>query len=130
MILRILFLSLILSCQGPSTGPMPDLFSPVGKYLQTGDCDRLSNWFADNLDLEVLGMSNNCSRNQARLILKDFFEDNPPTSFELLHKSNKDSMRYAIGHLTAGGESYNVIIYIKSADGRNFIEHLAIRPLK
>jgi len=106
---------------------MPDLFSPVGKYLAAGDCDRLSYWFADNLELEIKDISNNCSRNQARLILKNFFDENPPSSFEVLHKSAKESFRYAIGQLTAGGESYNVVIYIKSTDGKNFIEHLAIR---
>lgn len=106
---------------------MPDLFSPVGKYLATGDCDRLANWFADNLELEIRETSNNCSRNQARLILKVFFDENPPSDFVVLHKSAKESLRYAIGQLTAGGESYNVVIYIKSSGGKNFVEHLAIR---
>lgn len=106
---------------------MPDLFSPVGKYLASGDCERLAYWFADNLDLEVKDESTNCSRNQARLILKGFFDENPPSGFKILHKSTKESLRYAIGQLTAGGESYNVVIYIKSSGGKNFVEHLAIR---
>jgi len=106
---------------------MPDLFSPVGKYLASGDCDRLSNWFADNLDIEVADQPTNCSRNQARLILKDFFDENPPSNFAILHKTTKESLRYAIGQLTAGGETFNVVIAIKSSDGKNFIEHLAIR---
>lgn len=106
---------------------MPDLFSPVGKYLESGDCDKLSSWFADNLELEIQDESINCSRNQARLVLKEFFKQNPPSNFVILHKSTKDSLRYAIGQLIAGGESYNVVIYIKSSEGKNYIEHIGIK---
>lgn len=108
------------------TEVMPDLFSPVGKYLKSGDCDKLASWFADNLELEIMEKSISCSRNQARLILKEFFNQNPPSDFVILHKSTKDSLRYAIGQLIAGGESYNVVIYIKSSEGKNFIEHIGI----
>ena len=32
-----------------------DVFTPIGKYIQSGDYDKLSAWFADNLELNILG---------------------------------------------------------------------------
>ena len=39
---------------------------PVWRY------EKLSAWFADNLELNIMGAINNCTRNQARLIIKNF----------------------------------------------------------
>ena len=93
-----------------------DVFTPIGKYLQSGDCDKLSAWFADNLELDMLGAVNNCTRNQARLIMKNFFTSYTPKKFTIIHKSGKVPMKYAVGSLSAGGERFRVILYVKTTD--------------
>ena len=72
---------------GPSTAQEgnQDVFTPIGKYLQAGDCEKLSAWFADNLELDMLGAVNNCTRNQAKLIMKNFFTSYTPKKFTIIH---------------------------------------------
>ena len=50
-----------------------DVFTPIAKYIRVGDADKLSAWFADNLEIVVISQTNDSSRNQARQIMKSFF---------------------------------------------------------
>ncbi|MCF0178013.1 MAG: DUF4783 domain-containing protein [Bacteroidales bacterium] len=108
---------------GQSSG---DVFVPIGKYMETGDTDGLSAWFADNLEIDIQGTVSNCTRSQAKQIMKQFFAKNAPTKFEILHKSGRSPMTYAVGNLNAGGVQYRVIIYVKAADDKNMIQQLRI----
>ena len=114
----------VLSASAQEGGP--DVFTPIGKYLQSGDYDKLSAWFADNLELDMLGAVNNCTRNQARLIMKNFFTKYTPKKFGIIHKSGKAPMKYAVGTLSAGGERFRVILYVKTSDTQSHIEQLKV----
>ena len=103
-----------------------DVFIPIAKYMEAGDSDKLSVWFADNLQLDVLGTINNCTRNQARLIMRNFFSNKTPKSFKIVHKSARPPMSYASGDLDAGGSQYRVTIFVKTVDGRNEILQIKI----
>lgn len=120
-----LFAAAAIGCR--AQGPAPaDIFAPICKYLSRGDCDRLSEWFSDNLEIEILGKSSYCSRNQAGRILKKFFDEHTPRNFEILHRTTQATMRYAIGILTAGGETFRTVICVNSPGERNYIEYLTV----
>lgn len=103
-----------------------DVFTPISKYIQYGDCEKLSAWFADNLELDILGAVNNCTRNQAKLIMNDFFGKYTPKKFSVIHKSGKAPMKYAVGTLNAGGEKFRIILYVKTSDGISSIQQLKV----
>lgn len=103
-----------------------DVFIPIAKYFEAGDSDKLSVWFADNLQVDVQGTVNNCTRNQARLIMRNFFTNNTPKSFKVVHKSARPPMSYASGDLDAGGHQYRVTIFVKTVNGRNEILQIKI----
>ncbi|MBO4536708.1 MAG: DUF4783 domain-containing protein [Bacteroidales bacterium] len=118
----------LLLTAGPSSAQDngQDVFTPIGKYIQGGDYEKLSAWFADNLELDMLGAVNNCTRNQARLIMKNFFSKYTPKKFSIIHKSGKAPMKYAVGSLSAGGERFRVILYVKTTDTDSHIEQLKV----
>lgn len=95
-----------------SQGNGNDVFVPIVKYIEQGDADKLSAWFADNLEICVAGGTNDSSKNQARQILRSFFLQNTPQSFEITHTAGRPNMKYALGILKAGGEVYNVTIFV------------------
>lgn len=103
-----------------------DVFAPIGKYIQAGDCEKLSAWFADNLELDILGATNSCTRNQAKRIMKNFFNNYTPKQFTIIHKSGKAPIKYAVGTLDAGGEKFRLILYVKMDDSRGSIQQLRI----
>lgn len=126
---KILLLSLVALLSGgqaPEQDTSRDVFTPISKYIGSGDYESLSVWFADNLELEVLGAVSNCTRSQAKLIMKDFFAKYTPKEFSILHKSGKSPMKYAIGILDAGGEHFRVILYVKITTEVNYIEQIKV----
>ena len=106
-----------------------DVFVPISKYISQGDGESLSAWFADNLEVSVRQTSNNCSKNQARQIVKTFFEANAPRSFTISHTAGKGNKKYAIGTLKTGGETFLVTLFV-SIDGSGYkIQHLKIETM-
>ncbi|NCB18201.1 MAG: DUF4783 domain-containing protein [Bacteroidia bacterium] len=103
-----------------------DVFVPISKYIQNGDAERLSAWFAPNLEMDILGNSNVCSKQQAKQILKEFFNEYSPKTFEIAYKSGKAPMKYAIGSLNAGGSKFRVTLFVKTQQNGNFIQQLRI----
>ena len=106
-----------------------DVFNPIAKYLAKGDADKLSAWFSDNLEVTIFSRSNDSSRNQARQIVKTFFKSYTPRSFEINHKAGRSNMKYALGTLNAGGELFNVTIFVSYNDADYRIQHLKIERI-
>ena len=103
-----------------------DVFVPIGKYIQMGDSDKLSAWFSNNLELDILGSVSACSKVQATQIMKDFFVKYTPKSFSIVHKSGKAPLTYAIGNLSAGGEMFRVTLFVMTHEKGNQIQQLRI----
>lgn len=126
-ILLVLFLSLFtINAANAQGNGQQDAFTPISKYMQSGDYEKLSAWFADNLELDILGSINDCTRNQAKMIMKNFFSKYTPKKFNIIHKSGKAPMKYAVGTLTAGGETFRVILYVKTSDEGSYLEQLKV----
>ncbi len=103
-----------------------DVFVPIAKYIQNGDAERLAVWFAPNLEIDILGTNNVCSRQQAKQILKEFFVEYSPKSFNIQYRSGKPPMKYAVGNLNAGGSKFRVTLFVKTQQEGNFIQQLRI----
>lgn len=106
-----------------------DVFVPISKYLSQGNAEALSAWFDDNLDISVISNGGTCSKSQAKQILKSFFESYSPRSFEITHTSGRANMKYALGNLSAGGETFSVTIFVGCQDGKYLIQQLKIERI-
>lgn len=107
-----------------------DVFNPISKYLRLGDAEKLSAWFSDNLEITIFADSNDSSRNQARQIMKSFFNSYTPRSFEITHKAGRSNMKYALGTLNAGGEVFMVTIFVNYQNNSYKIQHLKIEHVE
>lgn len=125
----ILMMSLLSSYATRAQDSGYDVFNPISKYLSHGDAEKLSAWFSDNLEMTIFSDSNNSSRNQARQIMKSFFNAYTPRSFEITHKAGRSNMKYALGTLNAGGEVFIVTIFVNFKDNGYKIQHLKIERI-
>ena len=103
-----------------------DVFIPIAKYIKQGDAEKLSAWFADNLEVTVFSNTHDSSRNQARQIVRSFFESYTPSTFQIEHTAGRNNMKYALGHLKAGGEVFEVTIFVSIKDQTYKIQQLKI----
>lgn len=106
----LLFAGLSVSAQQQSGSY--DVFVPISKYISQGNTDALSAWFADNLDITVLSKGGNSSKNQAKLLVDSFFNTHTPRSFEVTYTAGRGGMKYALGNLSAGGETFLITIFV------------------
>ena len=106
-----------------------DVFVPISRYLGNGEAEKLSAWFSNSVEITILGESNTCSRSQARQILKSFYASYTPRSFEITHKASQGNMKYAIGNLKAGGETFVVTVFLCMKDNCYDIHQLKIERL-
>ena len=106
-----------------------DVFVPISKYIAAGNAEALSAWFADNLEIAVLAKESDASRAQARQIVKTFFDNFTPRSFNVTHTAGRANMKYALGTLKAGGETFNVTIFLSCKENSYRIQQLKIERL-
>ncbi len=124
-------LSVLLSCfNGNAAADSYDVFVPIAKYLGRGDAERLSAWFDDNLEITIMSTTNDSSKNQAKQILKAFFDNHNPRSFEIGHTASRSNSKYALGFLNAGGEVFEVTIFVSDCGGRYKIQQLKIDRIR
>ncbi len=97
-----------------------DVFNPITKYIRLGDVEKLSAWFSDNLEITVLSDTNDASKSQAKQILKSFFDTYKPRAFDIKHTAGRDAMKYALGTMVAGGDAFQVTIFV-SLQGTNYL---------
>lgn len=125
-----MILTLASFCAGASAQDKGfDVFNPIAKYIASGDADKLSAWFSDNLEVTIFSSSNDASRNQARQIMRSFFKSYTPRSFEIGHKAGRSHMKYALGTLNAGGEMFFVTIFVSLKDDGYKIQQIKIERL-
>ena len=103
-----------------------DVFNPIAKYIRMGDAEKLSAWFADNLEVSIFSNTNDSSRNQAKQIIKSFFDSYTPRSFNINHTTGRSNMKYALGSLNAGGEVFEVTIFVNYKDNNYKIQQIKI----
>lgn len=103
-----------------------EVFIPIAKYIRQGDAEKLSAWFADNLEITLFSTVNDCSRNQGRQIMKSFFAAHTPRSFEITHTAGRGNMKHALGQLIAGGERLEVTIFVSYKGDGYRIQQLKI----
>lgn len=121
--------AMLFCVQAQAQSERNDVFTPIGKYMVKGDADCLSAWFDDNLEVCVASQESNASRAQAKQILKTFFDAYTPRSFDITHTAERANMKYALGNLSAGGETFTVTIFVSAKSDGYKIQQLKIERL-
>ena len=113
-----------------AAGDSYDVFNPISKYMASGDAESLSAWFSDNLEISIMSSTSDSSRNQAKQILKTFFASHTPRSFEINHMASRSNSKYALGYLNAGGEMFEVTIFVSKSKDSYKIQQLKIDRIR
>ncbi|HCN84043.1 MAG TPA: hypothetical protein DIT07_10560 [Sphingobacteriaceae bacterium] len=94
--------------------------------LKFGNVDQVANRFYDYIDLKLPGEDGvNINRNQAKNLLKIFFNKNGIKGFEKESDRSDGSTKMITGRLPNGANGFNISIVLRQISGRNVI--LAIR---
>jgi hypothetical protein len=94
--------------------------------FRTGNSTSLTNHMAKRVELYVLENERNCSKEEARVILQNFFEANQSNNFIVLHEGGKYAYRYIIGTLVTINGNFRVYYLLKDDNQNPLIQQLRI----
>ncbi len=82
--------------------------------FKSGNAKDIVSFCNNNIELDILGNENICTKAQALQIIKSFFELHPAMNFTILFEGGKVTSQYAIGKLTTSKGTFRVNLLFKS----------------
>lgn len=102
-------------------------FDEIVKAIRNGQVNDLSAYLANSVECDILGQSEVYSKAQTVQVIKDFFTQNKPKSFSVLHQSGKNQVKYLIGsYLTITGKTFRITCFIKQTEDSYLIQQIRI----
>lgn len=98
--------------------------------LKSGNITELSKYFDENVELTLPVKSDNYSKAQAQLVLKDFFTNNTAKGFELKHKGDSPGGQYCIGTLETSSGSFRAHVFMKTKGNKDVVKELRFQSIE
>jgi len=104
-----------------------DVIDDIAGSIRSGNPKNISRFFIDNIDLKVIEQEDVYSKQQAEMILKDFFSKHPVKAYTVAHKSDpKNGSQYVIGTLETTNGKFRTYFLIKTAGAQTLIQQFRI----
>ena len=92
--------------------------------MRSGNANQLSKYFDSRVDISLPGKSDNYSKSQAEMILKDFFNNNEVKSFQVKHKGEQNGSQFCIGLLQTSTGNYRTKFFMKQKGDQQVVQEL------
>ncbi len=102
----------------------------VVNALKSGNAVQLSRYFDIRVDITLADRSDNYSRTQAEMIMKDFFSTNDVRTFELRYKGENNGSRYCLGTLKTRNGDYRTRLFMKQKDNHQVLQEISFQTLQ
>jgi len=110
MLVLNLFLTLFLWLSNPDQG---GTIEPIVSAIESGSSSDLARFFDSSISMNVNGQQGEYSKNQAEIVLKDFFKKNPSRGFSLVFQNeNPGSLSTYVGEYSSNPEKFQVFIKV------------------
>jgi hypothetical protein len=104
-----------------------DVIDDVASAIRSGNPKNISKFFIESIDLKVIKQEDVYSKQQAEMILKDFFSKHPVKSFTVAHKSEpKNGSQYVVGALETTNGKFRTYFLIKPSGSQTLIHQFRI----
>lgn len=99
-------------------------------YITSSDHQAIANLCGDFVEIETDKYEETTSKNQVSFILKNFFTNHPPQSFEYSHiGTSPGGSKYAIAAYTSTkGQEFLVVVKFKAKGKRLLIDTIKFTP--
>lgn len=97
--------------------------------MRSGNASQLARYFDERIDLSLPGGSDNYSKTQAEMILRDFFASNPVKDFQVKHKGKSDGSEFCFGVLVTKNGSFRTKLYMKQKGDLQLLQEVGLQKL-
>jgi hypothetical protein len=126
---KIIFLSMI------AAGFLLTAFKPIAGLdevitaLKTGNAQEFAKYIDDNIEISLPDKSDNYSKAQAVMVLKDFFNNNGVNGFEVQFKGENGASQFCVGKLNTKSGSYRTTVFMKTKQGKQLVKEIRFQSL-
>lgn len=106
-----------------SFSPLFSIDDVVGA-LRSGNSSELAKYFDNRIDISLPGKSDNYSKSQAELILKDFFATNEVKDFQVKHKGENNGAQWCVGILQTNNGKFRTKLFMKQKGDKQVLQEL------
>ncbi len=92
--------------------------------LKNGDAVLIARFFDNTVEITMPDKSNNYSKNQAEVVLKDFFNTNGIKGFDVIHKGENAGSQYCIGTLVTKNGSFRTTVFMKQKGDKQLLQEI------
>jgi hypothetical protein len=97
--------------------------------LKSGNAQEIGKYIDDNVVISLPDKSDNYSKSQAVMVLKDFFDNNGVTGFDVQFKGENGGGQYCIGNLKTKSGTYRTTVLMKSKSGKQVVKEIRFKSL-
>ena len=98
--------------------------------LRSGNASELAKYFDDNVELTLPDKSDNYSKAQALLIVKDFFSNNDVKGFDLKHKGDSPGGHFCIGTLQTKVGNFRTNVFMKAKGNKEVVTLIRFQTIE
>lgn len=92
--------------------------SNISNAFKQGNASALTSSMSGEVDMAVPGSSRKCNASEAASMLADFFSNNRPTGFSVVHHADKKESGFFVAKLQTGKGEFRVNVTYQ-AKGKN-----------
>ncbi len=119
MLSLILSVFLWIAVPGPVENSAANI-GPVVSAIESGSSSDLARYFDSSISMNVNGQQGEYSKNQAEIVLRDFFKKHPSQGFSLVFQNeNPGSLSTYVGEYSSNQGKFQVFIKV-SQNTNNF----------
>lgn len=98
--------------------------------MRKGSASELSKYFDTRIDITVPGKSDNYSKSQAELIIKDFFASNEVKGFQIKNQGKQNGVEFCVGMLQTRNGKYLTKFYMKKKGDAQVVQELGFEMVE
>lgn len=126
---KIIFLSSLVIFFVASAFTAPPGLDDVVQALKTGNAQEIGKYIDDNIEISLPGKSDNYSRSQAVMVLKDFFNNSDVTGFEVLFKGENGGSQFCVGKLYTKSGNYRTTVLMKTKESKQLVKEIRFQSI-
>jgi hypothetical protein len=97
--------------------------------LRTGNATELAKYVDNNIELSMPSKTDNYSRQQAIIILQDFFTSNGVKGFEVKHRGDNGGSQFCIGTLQTRSGAYRTTFFMTEKNGKTLVKEIRFQSM-
>ena len=123
VLLAILISITALSASAQGRSPVNDVLNA----MRTNRVEELGRYFDNFVPVTINNNQTNYSRNQAELVLRDFFDRNPPRDFKVMNiSSSGQNSQFGIAEFNTPNGRYGVYVLVRQNGSNTVVKEIRI----